>query len=298
MRAVVLGSRILMITAAKRCAGAGRVSARCGGRGRGSAPRCGATDLGVVLGIAGVQRDGLEVQRHAQVDRRHHVLQLGHDAGRVDAEVQLRVLGSCGHHLGHGCSAAPRRAGAGGWRGGRGARRVVRRSWWGGRARCAALRCQRSPPGRASGQLAREEGPARRWGGGSGRPDRGCGGRGGGGRGVLRRGRPAGWAGGQGVRRAARAAAALVFTLRPAGKPGRRGGSCLGARSRFARGGEGRHTHAQARHAPRGTQGDRQARVSDDMLLQRARPAGALGSPGACLDKHLNSGEQHILQGE
>jgi hypothetical protein len=133
MRAVVLGSRILMITAAKRCAAGSQVSA-CAGWARAPAARARqrATDLGVVLGIAGVQRDGLQVQGHAQVDRGHHVLQLGDDAGWVDAEVQLRGLSSGGHNVGHGC----RRAAPGWGRdGARAAARAARlmRAWgaWG-----------------------------------------------------------------------------------------------------------------------------------------------------------------------
>lgn len=140
MSAVVFGSLILMMTAAKRCgqggtgqAGGGPWHARLG---RGQASRCrppqanatplpslrlacSAADchrcppwphLWVVLCVPCVQRNLLEVQLHPKVDGGDNVLQLRHDARPVLGQVDLgrwrhrRSLSRGG--VGHGCRRA------------------------------------------------------------------------------------------------------------------------------------------------------------------------------------------------
>src|SRR5579875_2763203 len=61
--------------------------------------------LGVVLGVPGLQSDGLQVQFAVQVHCGHDVLQLRHDARGVLAAVNdCQLLGACAGPCCHGCS--------------------------------------------------------------------------------------------------------------------------------------------------------------------------------------------------
>jgi len=126
MSAVVLGSRIRMMTAAKRCGrrgtafpqrerGAGElvhhtydtISSRHAPRKHRSHNRAtaagGARYLGVVFGVTGMQGNVLQIEPAAEVDGRHDVPVIARHRGECHSEEEERASGrECGHTVAWG----------------------------------------------------------------------------------------------------------------------------------------------------------------------------------------------------